>query len=134
MAVALLGYFTTMVTAFVGFMVLLNTVLSSGLVQQAHPRRPYPMPAIAEAVVPDKPPASSTQTARVEAPKEAPKPVVAAKTKHVKVAARDQRRKQDFAERQQDNRDYVMGMRYAQGGTWQPDGNGLFGQFGTGRF
>ena len=142
MAVALLGYFTTMVTALIGFMLLLNGVLSSSYFPEAH-RRPHPMPAIAETAVPDRQPARSTQMASTETPK----PAAASKSKHVKVAARDQKRKQGFAARQQDNREYVMGpryaqggqdgqggmgMRYAQGGAWQPEG--MFGQFGTGRF
>ena len=168
MAVALLGYFTAMVTAFFGFMFLLSSVLSSSFVQQAHMRRPYPTPAVvATATVPDeRPPAiSAEQLARAEmarqskeeaAAKEAAKETTkdttkaaAAETsKRAKVAARSQRRRQDFAGRQQDRdyprqqgREYSMALGYAQDGQRQYGGGqfgggfgGMFGQFGTRRF
>lgn len=173
MAVALLGYFTTMVTAFVGFMFLLSSILSSSFVQQAHLRRPYPTPAvIAAATVPEErqPAMSAQELARAETAKqadedaakettkqsvkEAANPATAEKSKRAKLAARSQRRKQDFASRQQDRdyarqqeREYSMALGYAQDGQRQYGGGpfgggqfgggqfgGMFGQFGTRRF
>lgn len=152
MAVALLGYFTAMMTAFVGFMFLLSSVLSSSFVQQVHLRRPYPMPAVvATATIPDErqqPAISAQQMARAEmakqadedaatkeTTKEAAKPAVAEKSKRARLAARSQRRRQDFAGRQQDrdysrqqDREYSMALGYAQDGQRSYGG----GQFGGG--
>ncbi len=128
MAVALLGYFTTMATAFVGLMFLLNAVLSSSLLTHTR-QRPYPTPVFAEAVVPDKPPAVSAEAARVEQPK----PVVVAKVARVKVARAQKRkedmRKEDMAGRRQD---YSLALGYAQNGPPQP--GALFDVYGTRRF
>jgi hypothetical protein len=125
MAVALLGFFTTMVTAFVGLMFLLNVVLSSSFVQHTHPQ-PYPMPVVAEAATPDNQPAIGAETASVDQPKLA----AVAKATHVKVA-RAPRRKEDLAGRRQD-REYSLALGYAQDGPRQP--GALFDVFGTRRF
>jgi len=131
MAVALLGYFTTMVTAFVGLMLLLNTVLSSSLVRHTRPQ-PYPMPVIAEAVVPDQQPAINQRVIRDEtANVETSKPVVGEKKRTRVKLARDQRRNEDLAGRQQD-RQYSLALGYAQNGQKQP--GALFDMFGTRRF
>ena len=163
MAVALLGYFTAMVTAFFGFMFLLSSVLSSSFVQQAHLRRPYPMPSVvATATIPEErqqPAISAEQLARTEMAKQADEraakataqetksaaadqetKAAAEKSKRAKIAARSQKRKQDFAGRQQDrdysrDREYSMALGYAQDGQRQY-GGGPFGvgqQFGGGQ-
>jgi hypothetical protein len=131
MAVALLGYFSTMVTAFVGLMLLLNTVLSSSLLQHTRPR-PYPTPLFAEAVVPDQQPAINQRVIRDEtANVETPKPVVGEKKSTRVKIARDQRRNEDLAGRQQD-RQYSLALGYAPNGQKQP--GALFDMFGTRRF
>jgi hypothetical protein len=48
MAVALLGYFSTMVAVFTGLMFLLTTILGYAPVDRAHPQ-PHPRPALAQA-------------------------------------------------------------------------------------
>jgi hypothetical protein len=126
MAVALLGYFTTMVTAFVGLMLLLNSVLSSSFMQHTHPR-PYPMPVIAEAAIPDKQPAISSHIASVETPKPAEGEKKSARVK----VARDQRLKENLAGRQQDP-EYSMALGYAQDD--QRQRGALFDMVGTRRF
>jgi hypothetical protein len=59
MAVTLLGYFSTMVATLVAFMMILNNVLSSGIVERSH-HRPYPYPVIAQAAAPGKKEAAAT--------------------------------------------------------------------------
>lgn len=136
MASVLVGYFTTMITAFFGLMFLLNSVLSSSFLQQTR-QRPHPTPVFAEAVIPDTKPAIGAETARVETPKPVvaeTKPVVAeTKSARVKIA-RDQRRKEDLAGRQQDRQysGYSMALGYAQDN--QRQSGGLFDMFGTRRF
>jgi hypothetical protein len=126
MAVALLGYFTTMVTAFVGLMLLLSSVLSSSFMQHTHPR-PYPMPVVAEAIIPDKQPAVSAEAESVEMLKPAAGEKKSARLKFT----RDQKRKEDIAGRQQD-RQYSLALGYAQENQRQP--GALFDVFGTRRF
>jgi hypothetical protein len=126
MAVALLGYFSTMVTAFVGLMLLLNTVLSSSLLQHTRPR-PYPTPLFAEAIIPNRQAAISQPVIRAETAS-----VETGEKKRTRVKlARDQRRNEDLAGRQQD-RQYSLALGYAQNGQKQP--GALFDMFGTRRF
>ena len=156
MAVALLGYFTAMVTAFFGFMFLLSSVLSSSFVQQVHLRRPYPTPAVvATATVPDErdathrqPAITAEQLARAEmarqahedatakqgvkeaakeTAKETTKEAAAEKSKRTKVAARSQRRKQELAGWQQE-RDYPrQGREYSMALGYAQDGQRPYG-------
>src|ERR1700733_7306391 len=59
MAVTLLGYFSTMVATLVAFMMILNNVLSSGIMDRAH-HKPYPYPVIAQAAARDNKQAAAT--------------------------------------------------------------------------
>jgi hypothetical protein len=146
MAVTLLGYFSTMVATLVAFMMILNNVLSSGMVERAH-HRPYPYPVVAEAAAPDNRQAAATdqQTgasgpviadkANTSSQMAAVAPVTAKQT----VPARNQRsklalnqsHKEDLAGRQQDH-EYSLASGYAQETQRQP--GPLFDLFGPRRF
>jgi hypothetical protein len=127
MIVALLGYFSTMIAALVGLMFLLNSVLSSSFIEHAH-RQPYPMPAMADAAIPDEKPAASVALTGVETRN----PAVAEKKSAGMKVARNQRRKEDLvrkealAGRQQD-REYSLALGYAEGDQRQAGGFTLFG-------
>jgi hypothetical protein len=130
MAVALLGYFGTMVAALAGLMLLLNSFLTSPYMDRA---RPYPRPAVEiEQTVAAAPatgaPITQTRATSVEAPDSASSRQAAAeKSKHLKVARSQIRRdvaprgnfarnalarKEDAAGRRQDQ-EYSTALGYA---------------------
>src|ERR1700742_2118894 len=125
MIVALLGYFSTMVAALVGLMFLLNSVLSSSFIEHTH-RQSYPVPAMADAAIPEEKPAATVALTGVETRN----PAVAEKKSAVMKVARNQRRKEDTAGRQQD-RKYSLALGYAEGDQRQAGG---FNPFGPRRF
>jgi len=134
MAVALLAYFGTMVTALAGLMLLLNGFLTSPMMERARPH-PYPRPVVEDTVAAAAPnksaeaTAAQTQAASVEQTRlAATNPAGAAeKGKRPKVARdqtrnanRDRRtfaentsRKEDMAGRRQDQ-EYTARLGYAQ--------------------
>ena len=149
MAVTLLGYFTTMVATLVAFMMILNNVLSSGLLERAH-HRPYPYPVIADAAAPDNRHAAATdKQISAAGPVIADKALTASQvgavaparltTAKQSVPDRNQRQKltpnqghkEDVAGRQQDH-EYSLALGYAQ--ETQPHPGALFDLFGPRRF
>jgi hypothetical protein len=122
MAVILLSYFGTMVTALAALMFVLNTALSSSMVHHARPQ-PYPMPVIAEvasseyemaqaqAARPDS--SSTTVAANPRGPRTVTKQALAQKSRNIKVA-RDQRRQQRLAAAQHPDQNYAMALGYAE--------------------
>jgi len=150
MAVTLLGYFSTMVATLVAFMMILNNVLSSGLVERMH-RRPYPYPVIAEAAAPDNKQAVATDgrtgasgpvTAdKANTPSQQMAAVAPARLATAKQSAPDrnqrlkpaldQNHKEDVAGRQQDH-EYSLALGYTQEAERQP--GPLFDLFGPRRF
>jgi hypothetical protein len=128
MAVTLLGYFSTMVATLVAFMMILNNVLSSGMMERAH-HGPYPYPVIAEAAAPDNRQAAATDKQTVasgpgiadKANTSSQLAVVAPATAKQSVPDRNQRsklalnqnHKEDLAGRQQDH-EYSLALGYAQ--------------------
>jgi hypothetical protein len=149
MAVTLLGYFSTMVATLVAFMMILNNVLSSGILERAH-HRPYPYPVIAAAAAPD-----NKQAAATDKQISAAGPVIAAKalaasqvvavaparlaTTKQPVSDRNQRQKltlnqshkEDAAGRQQDH-EYSLALGYSP--ETPPHPGALFDLFGSRRF
>jgi hypothetical protein len=149
MAVTLLGYFTTMVATLVAFMMILNNVLSSGLLERAH-HRPYPYPVIADAAAPDDKQAAATdKQISAAGPVIADKALTASQVGAVaparlatakrSVSDRNQRQKltlnqghkEDVAGRQQDH-EYSLALGYAQEA--QPHPGPAFDLFGPRRF
>jgi hypothetical protein len=149
MAVTLLGYFSTMVATLVAFMMILNNVLSSGILERAH-HRPYPYPVVAQAAVPDNKQAAATDkqisaSGRLIADKASVPPqtgaVVSARLITAKQPASDrnehsklalnQNHKEDVAGRQQDH-EYSLALGYAQEA--QPHPGPAFDLFGPRRF
>jgi hypothetical protein len=146
MAVTLLGYFSTMVATLVAFMMILNNVLSSGMVERAH-HRPYPYPVIAQAAASDNRQAAATDkqtgaSGPVIAEKASTSSQIAAvapaiikqfvpdKNQRSKLPL-NQNHKEDLAGRQQDH-EYSLALRYAQETQRQP--GPLLDLFGTRRF
>ena len=157
MAAILLGYFTTMVATLVALMVLLNNVLSSGVIERVH-HQPYPYPAIAQISVADnKRAATDKQTGQSEpviADKAADKASVPPRTAAVapvrlatakqslpdrnqrQKSALNQTHKENAAGRQQDQ-EYSLALGYAQEPYQEPHqqaGGPLFDLFGQRRF
>jgi hypothetical protein len=146
MAVTLLGYFSTMVATLVAFMIILNNVLSSGMVERAH-HKPYPYPVIARAAAADNKQAAATDkkisaSGPVMADKASESPQTGAvasarvaitkqpasdRNQHSKLAL-NQNHKEDVAGRQQDS----LALGYAQETQRQP--GALFDLFGPRRF
>jgi hypothetical protein len=132
MAVTLLGYFSTMVAALVAFMIILNNVLSSGMVERAH-HRPYPYPVIVEAAAPDNKQAAATDkqtgasgpviAGKANTPSSQTAAVTPARLATAKQSVPDrsqrskpvlnQNHKEDLAGRQQDH-EYSLALGYAQ--------------------
>jgi hypothetical protein len=149
MAVILLGYFGTMVATLVAFMMILNSVLTSGIMERAH-HRPYPYPVIAQAaaldnkqaaatdkqtgprlVIADKANTPSQQMAAIAPTRLATaKQSVPDRNQRSKLAL-DQSRKEDGAGRQQDH-EYSLALGYTQEAQRQP--GPLFDLFGPRRF
>jgi hypothetical protein len=149
MAVTLLGYFSTMVATLVAFMIILNNVLSSGMMERAH-HRPYPYPAIAGAaaadnkqaaatgkqispsgpVIADKANTASQMVAVAPARLATAKQSVPDRNQRSKLAL-DQNHKEDVAGRRQDQ-EYSLALGYAQETQRQP--GPLFDRFGPRRF
>jgi hypothetical protein len=149
MAIPLLGYFSTMVATLIALMMLLNNVLSSGLMERTH-HRPYPYPVIAQAAAPD-----GKQAAAADQQTGLPEPVVADKASKpsqtvavtpARLAAaqqpasdRSQRQRlapsqshnEDVAGRQQD-REYSLAFGNVRDAQRQP--GALFDPFGPRRF
>jgi hypothetical protein len=150
MAVTLLGYFSTMVATLVAFMMILNNVLTSGMVERGH-HRPYPYPTIAAAAAPDNRQAAATdkQTStsgpviadKANTPSQQMAPVAPTRLATAKQAvpdrnqrsklALDQSHKEDVAGRQQDH-EYSLALGYTQEAQRQP--GPLFDLFGPRRF
>jgi hypothetical protein len=146
MAVTLLGYFSTMVATLVAFMMILNNVLSSGMMERAH-HRPYPYPVIAEAAAADNKQAAATDKqisasgpviadkANTSSRMAAVAPATAQqsvpdKNRRSKLAL-NQSHKEDLAGRQQDH-EYSLALGYAQETQRQP--GPLFDLLGPRRF
>jgi hypothetical protein len=152
MAITLLGYFSTMAATLVALMMLLNNVLSSGVMERAH-HKPYPYPVFAQAAAPDnkqaavtdKPSEPSAAAIGDKAGKPSQTEVVApARLASAKQLAPDrnqrqklavsQSRKEDAAGRQQD-REYSLALGYAQEPQQEQRQSGqLFDLFGSRRF
>jgi hypothetical protein len=127
MAMVLLSYFSTMVGALVALMLLLNTVLSSSVMQRAKPQ-PYPVPAMIQTAAPEEQAAASEKQPGQWGPAiihkaiagsdaedvrlAAAKPAAAEKSKRLKVA-RIQKLNEDIAGRRQDQ-EYSTALGYAQ--------------------
>jgi hypothetical protein len=144
MAVPLLAYFGTMVSAFVGLMLLLNSFLTSSLMERPRPQ-PYPRVVIEEAATTAAP--SSVPNNQIPAVEEnageanvaANKQASAEKSKSLKVSRvqvrrgatrkEDMARREDSAGRRQDH-EYSTALGYAQEAQQQPP----FNLFGSGRF
>jgi hypothetical protein len=137
MAVVLLSYFSTMVAALVALMLLLNTVLSSSVMQRVKPQ-PYPVAAMTQTAAPEQQAAVSEQQAAASEKQPGPwgpaiihkaiddsatvnaddlrlaaaKQAAAEKSKRLKVA-RNQKLNEDLAGRRQDQ-EYSTALGYAQ--------------------
>jgi hypothetical protein len=155
MAAILLGYFTTMVATLFALMMLLNTVLSSGMTERVH-HRPYPYPAVAQASALDNKQAAATdkQTGQQTGSSEsesvighkgttlqmasvAPARLAAAKPRlpdrnQRQKSALNQTHKENAAGRRQDQ-EYSLALGYAQEPQRQAGGP-LFDLFGPRRF
>jgi hypothetical protein len=151
MAAILLGYFTTMVATLVALMMLLNTVLSSGITERVH-HQPYP--AVAQALALDNKQAAATdkQTGQQTGPSEsvighkettlqmagvAPARLATAKPRlpdrnQRQKSALNQTHKENAAGRRQDQ-EYSLALGYAQEPQRQAVGP-LFDLFGPRRF
>jgi hypothetical protein len=151
MAAILLGYFTTMVATLVAIMMLLNNVLSSGMMERVHH---HPYPAVAQALALDNKQAAATdkQTGQQTGPSEsvighkettlqmlgvAPARLATAKPplpdrNQRQKSALNQTHKEDAAERRQD-KEYSLALGYAQEPQRQAGGP-LFDLFGPRRF
>ncbi len=142
MAAALLGYFTTMATAFVGLMFLLNSVLSSSFVQHARPQ-PYPMPAIAQAAAPEMAQAAGPDTssksvsmsvaADADGASAKTKQALSQKSRAIKVA-REQRRQQRLAAAQRPDQNTTMALGYAEERPQRLAAAKIFNAFDSRRF
>jgi hypothetical protein len=151
MAVALLGYFGTMVAALAGLMLLLNSFLTSSYMDRA---RPDPRPAVeieqtAAAAPASGAPITQTRATNVEVPDSASSRQAAAeKSKHLKVARsqirrdvaprddlarKDLARKEDSAGRRQDQ-EYSTALGYAHDAQQQAATAPLFDSFQPRRF
>ena len=151
MAAILLGYFTTMVATLVALMMLLNNVLSSGMMERVHHQL---YPAVAQALALDNKQAAATdkQTGQQTGPSEsaighkettlqmmgvAParfataKPDLPDRNQRQK-SALNQTHKEDAAVRRQD-KEYSLALGYAQEPQRQAGGP-LFDLFGSRRF
>jgi hypothetical protein len=141
MAVALLGYFSTMVAVFTGLMILLTTIVSYAPLDRAHPQS-HPRPALAQMEAPEKtlgqwgPPvihrdvAAATAATVVEAP--AATRETADKSKRLKMA-RDQPSKVPAQQRDKPNDTAALG--YAQEPAQAPASfSAIFNPFGPRRF
>ena len=132
MAGILLSYFGTMVTALAALMFVLNTALSSSMLQHHTRPQPYPMPVIAEAAAPEyegagaekRPEVTQGQAANPDTssrsvaadPRGAPAPTkqaLAQKSRTIKIA-REQRRQQRLAAAQRPDQNYTMALGYAE--------------------
>jgi hypothetical protein len=137
MAVALLGYFGTMVAALAALMLLLNTVLTSSVMPKPKPQ-PYPVPAITETAEPDKqpgpwgPPVIHKATDGSEAANAADAGLAAEKNKRLKLARAPKRR--ELAREQQEAPPHSVALGYDQGPQQQPASVSMFNLFGPPRF
>jgi hypothetical protein len=121
MAAILLSYFGTMVTALAALMFVLNTALSSSMLQHHTRPQPYPMPVIAQAAAPEMAQAQvaspDTSSRPVAAdPHGAPaatKQALAQKSRTIKIA-REQRRQQRLAAAQRPDQTNTMALGYAE--------------------
>ncbi|HUD86021.1 MAG TPA: hypothetical protein VMR17_06180 [Xanthobacteraceae bacterium] len=149
MALALLGYFGTMVTALAVLMTLLSGVLTSYPV--AKKPQPYPVPVMAQIAQPDssdagktpgrwgpaivhKAPddASAASSGAADAQLAAAKQAAADKAKQLKLA-RDQKRKDEMA-RAPDPQEFSTALGYGQEPPQQPSYGSPFNPFGPRRF
>jgi hypothetical protein len=153
MAAILLGYFTTMVATLVALMMLLNNVLSSGMMERVH-HQSYPYPAVAQTLALDNKQAAATdkQTGQQTGPSEsaighkettlqmlgvAPARLATAKPplpdrNQRQKSALNQVHKEDAAGRRQD-KEYSLALGYAQEPQRQ-SGGPLFDLVGPRRF
>jgi hypothetical protein len=150
MAVPLLAYFGTMVSAFVSLMLLLNSFLTSSMMERVR-SQPYPRLAIEESVAAAAPPSASNKQIPAadvkpeESHSAAGEQASAEKSKLVNVAraqvgrevarkkdlvrTEDLTRREDSAGRRQDH-EYSTAQGYAQEAPQQP----AFNLFGSNRF
>jgi hypothetical protein len=144
MAVPLFAYFGTMVSALIGLLLLLNSFLTSSVMERPRPQ-PYPRVVIEETAATAVP--SSAPNNQIPAVEEnageahltADKQAWAEKSKSLKVARvqarrqvarkEDLARREDTAGRRQDH-EYSTALGYAQEAQQQPP----FNLFGSGRF
>jgi len=128
MALALLGYFGTMLTALTALIVLLNGILGSPELERTKPQ-PHPRPAIAQAIEPEQ--TQPTNAARLVTTQNSESAAVAqlaaAKSKRLKIA-RYQNRKALARQREEQNETAALG--YAQEANY----GDLFGPFSARRF
>jgi hypothetical protein len=144
MAVPLLAYFGTMVSAFVGLMLLLNSFLTSSMMERAR-SQPYPRVVIEETVAAAAAPnAPNKQTLAAEVNADgahlaSDKQASAEKSKLVNVARaqvrREVARKEDLARREdtagrRQDQEYSTALGYAQEARQLP----AFNSFGSSRF
>ena len=137
MAIALLAYFSTMVTVLAALMVLFNIVFT-GLPQSSPKRQPHPRPAIAEVVQPENnhgkwgPPVvhgaaeTASSQGRQDVRSFATAQSDAEKARRLKIA---QTRKRKLLARRQEQQSYTAALGYDQ----EPF-NGGFDPFGPRRF
>lgn len=133
MAAVLLGYFSTMVAALAVCMVLLNGFLTSSLMQRPKPQ-PYPVPVIAQAVVPEQPPSLRSEADNVRAPNAADK-----KSDRLDLARAQRRKQENLARkrelaRQQPQQPDAMALSYNQEQSQQPAAPPVYNLFAPRRF
>jgi hypothetical protein len=138
MALALVGYFGTMLTALAAFMMLLNAILGSSPLEKTKPQ-PHPRPEFAQMRGPEKKPeqqwnpsvARATLNAGTRSSEvtgtTAAAPPNAERIKRRRVA-RQPRHK--LLARDRDERGYATALGYGQ----EPMYGRTFGPFGPGRF
>jgi cell division protein FtsN len=130
MAVALLGYFSTMVATLAALMFLLNGFLTSPLMQKPKPQ-PYPAPAIEQTAAPDKqpapwgPPVIHKAADGVMAANAEDARLASEKDKRLKLA-RAQKRKDAALQQDQQERPDSMALSYNQEQPQQPMALSIF--------
>ena len=145
MAVILLSYFGTMVTALAALMFVLNTALSSSMLQHHTRPQPYPMPAIAQAAAPEMARAqaagpdtssksvSMSVAADPDGASAKTKQALAQKSRAIKVA-REQRRQQRLAAAQRPDQNTTMALGYAEERPQRLAAAKIFNAFDSRRF
>jgi hypothetical protein len=143
MAVILLSYFGTMVTALAALMFVLNTALSSSMLQHHTRPQPYPMPAIAQAAAPEMAQAAGPDTssksvsmsvaADADGASAKTKQALSQKSRAIKVA-REQRRQQRLAAAQRPDQNTTMALGYAEERPQRLAAAKIFNAFDSRRF